>query len=147
MVDTFPEDITVTVPFGVTSTPVSWTEPTSTDNSGTSFQSPSQPSGSTFPVGTTPVTYTFTDPTGNTVQQTFDVTVIMLRKFLTVYKIEVGSNALTRVVLGSECQARIFWIITFCHFNHAFSNIFIYFFCSNLIFYLLLVFFLPDSRN
>jgi hypothetical protein len=78
VITTFPEDITVTVPFGVTSSPVNWNEPTSTDNSGTSFQSPSQPSGSSFPVGTTPVTYTFTDPTGNTVQQTFDVTVIML---------------------------------------------------------------------
>ncbi|XP_038068280.1 mucin-3A-like isoform X2 [Patiria miniata] len=75
---TFPADMTVTVPFGTQSTPVTWNEPTSTDNSGSSFQNPSQPSGSTFPIGTTPVTYTFNDPNGNIVLRTFEVTVIML---------------------------------------------------------------------
>ena len=95
-VSTFPDDVTVTVPFGVTSSPVSWTEPTSTDNSGTSFQSPSQPSGSSFPVGTTPVTYTFTDPSGNNRQQTLQVTVIMLRKF--PYKTSFSFNRLPKFI-------------------------------------------------
>ncbi|XP_022082302.1 mucin-2-like isoform X2 [Acanthaster planci] len=77
-VNSFPGDITITVPFGTTETPVSWNEPTSTDNSGTSTQSSNIPSGSTFPLGSTPVTYTFTDPTGNSVTRTFTVNVIML---------------------------------------------------------------------
>ncbi|XP_071785176.1 uncharacterized protein [Asterias amurensis] len=78
VVTSFPDDITVTVPFGTNSIPVSWDQPTATDNSGSVFPSSDRPSGSTFPIGTTPVTYTFTDPTGNRVTRTFNVNVVML---------------------------------------------------------------------
>ena len=78
----FPDDITVSVPFGTQSTPVNWEEPTAFDNSGTVFPSKSAEPGSSFPTGqTTPVTYTFTDPTGNSVTRQFTVTVVELRKF------------------------------------------------------------------
>lgn len=77
----FPDDITVSVPFGTQSTPVNWDEPTAFDNSGTVFPSKSAEPGSSFPTGqTTPVTYTFTDPTGNSVTRQFTVTVVELRK-------------------------------------------------------------------
>ena len=79
-VTSFPEDITVTVPFGTTSTPVSWPTPTATDNSGTVNTNTDRQPGSSFPPGSTPVTYTFTDPAGNEVTRSFDVNVIVLRE-------------------------------------------------------------------
>ncbi|XP_072019635.1 hyalin-like [Amphiura filiformis] len=72
-----PEDVTVTVPLGTLGTTINWDEPTATDNSGTAtLVSRSRAPNSFFPVGTTPVTYTFTDPSGNTASVTFDVNVI-----------------------------------------------------------------------
>ena len=55
---------------------VPWTEPTATDNSGmipTVTQS-HQP-GDSFPVGSTQVTYTFTDMTGNQATCSFSLTI------------------------------------------------------------------------
>ncbi|XP_033625807.1 mucin-17-like isoform X2 [Asterias rubens] len=78
VVSVFPEDITRTVPFGTTSVPVTWDEPTVTDNSGTVTPSSDRPSGSSFLPGTTPVTYNFVDPTGNSVTRSFNVNVIVL---------------------------------------------------------------------
>ena len=81
IVDT-PQNIEVFVPFGSTGTNVDWTPPRATDNSGTVTPQGSREPGSFFPVGTTtPVTYTFTDPTGNQAQTTFTVTVTELRKY------------------------------------------------------------------
>ena len=80
VVNTFPSDITLMVPFGSTGTTVDWEEPTSSDNSGTSIPTSNLPSGSFFPVGSTPVTYTFTDPSGNTRTETFNVNVVMMRE-------------------------------------------------------------------
>ena len=58
------------------STSVSWTAPTATDNHRIeSFISNNAP-GAAFPVGTTTVTYTATDPTRNTAICSFTVTVI-----------------------------------------------------------------------
>lgn len=54
---------------------VTWVEPTATDNSNAASLSSSHPSGSTFPAGTTTVTYTATDPAGNRVSASFTVTV------------------------------------------------------------------------
>ncbi|CAN5116613.1 hypothetical protein BH09BAC5_BH09BAC5_27680 [soil metagenome] len=56
---------------------VTWTEPTATDNcmSGLTFV-PNFPSGSVFPLGTTPVTYTATDANGNLATCSFNVTVL-----------------------------------------------------------------------
>ena len=54
---------------------VSWTAPTATDNSGTQTLTSTHNPGDSFPIGTTPVTYTSTDATGNTATCTFDVVV------------------------------------------------------------------------
>ncbi|WP_242135710.1 HYR domain-containing protein, partial [Aestuariivivens marinum] len=54
---------------------VTWTEPTASDNCGvTSFTSTHSP-GDTFSLGTTTVTYTAMDATGNTSTCSFDITV------------------------------------------------------------------------
>ncbi|XP_033639858.1 hyalin-like [Asterias rubens] len=78
-VTSFPEDISVTVPFGTPNTTVTWAEPTTNDNLGTVISSKTIESGSPFPTGqTTAVTYTFTNSTGNSVKKTFQVTVVEL---------------------------------------------------------------------
>ena len=70
-------DVTSTVGTGVGGTTVTWTEPTAIDNSGaTPVISRTHTPGSFFGVGTTAVTYTFTDASGNTASCTFDVRVI-----------------------------------------------------------------------
>ncbi|MCF8274575.1 MAG: HYR domain-containing protein, partial [Flavobacteriaceae bacterium] len=59
---------------------VTWTEPTASDNCAiTSFsQTAGLASGSTFPVGTTKVTYTAVDASGNIAKMSFDVSVVDL---------------------------------------------------------------------
>ena len=60
----------------MTSATVSWTEPTATDNSGmTPTVTQTHQPGDSFNVGTTTVTYTFTDMTGNQAMCTFDVVI------------------------------------------------------------------------
>ena len=55
---------------------VDFTEPTATDNSGTAnLVSRTHQPGQFFPIGTTPVTYRFADPTGNVATFQFDVIV------------------------------------------------------------------------
>ncbi|XP_033626670.1 uncharacterized protein LOC117289582 isoform X36 [Asterias rubens] len=55
---------------------VTWVEPTATDNSGGNVQRSSNRSpGQTFGLGSTQVTYTFTDPSGNQATCRFTVTV------------------------------------------------------------------------
>ena len=70
------QGVTATAPAGATSTVVTWTEPTATDNSGlpvtrTSDRSP----GQSYPLGTTSVEYVFTDASRNTAFCRFVVTV------------------------------------------------------------------------
>ena len=70
-------DVTQTVNSGVGGTTVTWVEPTATDNSGTaSLSSRTATPGQFFAVGTTQVTYTFTDGSGNSASCTFNVIVI-----------------------------------------------------------------------
>ncbi|XP_072018428.1 uncharacterized protein [Amphiura filiformis] len=70
-------DITVTVPSGSAGTSVNWVEPTATDDSGTAtLIARTRSPNSFFNVGTTPVTYTYQDPSGNTASITFNVNVI-----------------------------------------------------------------------
>ena len=58
--------INILAPAVSSSTIASWTEPTATDDSGVApTRSRSHTPGSTFPVGTTVVTYRFTDTSGN----------------------------------------------------------------------------------
>ena len=64
------------VPPGRTSGTLTWTEPTATDNSGmVPTVTQTHRLGDSFNVGTTTVTYTFTDITGNQAQCSFTVTV------------------------------------------------------------------------
>ena len=64
-------------------TQVTWQEPSAIDNSGTAtLQSQTHQPGQTFPMGPTDVTYIFTDPSGNTVDCSFTVTVTREGKYL-----------------------------------------------------------------
>ena len=54
---------------------VTWTSPTASDNSGTYTLTSSHYSGDTFSLGATTVTYTAADTAGNTVTDTFTVTI------------------------------------------------------------------------
>ena len=70
-------DIVRFVAAGVTSIPVTYTEPNATDNSGTAFLvSRSAQPGDSFPLGVTVVEYVFSDPSGNLASANFTVTVI-----------------------------------------------------------------------
>ena len=70
-----PNSVNNPVSCGVPSGTVTWIPPTATDNSGgiPALSSTHQP-GASFPVGTTPVTYIFTDSAGNQAQCSFTVT-------------------------------------------------------------------------
>ncbi len=60
-----------------TSTTATWTEPTATDNSGVvTLTGRTHAPGSTFNLGVTQVTYTFTDGSGNSATCTFNVIVV-----------------------------------------------------------------------
>ena len=71
-----PADVSVNVNPSSSTGVASWTEPTATDNSGAvdSLVSDYSP-GDSFPIGTTPVTYTATDIYGNADTCTFNVIV------------------------------------------------------------------------
>jgi len=70
-------DITVNNDAGLCEATVNWTAPTATDNCAgvTIAQTGGPASGSTFPAGTTPITYTATDAAGNTQTCSFNVIV------------------------------------------------------------------------
>ena len=70
-----PSDITQNTDSGLATAVVTWTEPTATDNAGAVTLTSSHSSGSTFGIGTTTVTYTAIDDAGNTVSDTFTVTI------------------------------------------------------------------------
>ncbi|XP_072014217.1 hyalin-like [Amphiura filiformis] len=61
-----PQSTSYTVPLGTTSRVASWTAPSATDNNGGEVTvTMSHQPGQSFPLGTTEVTYTFTDEVGN----------------------------------------------------------------------------------
>jgi hypothetical protein len=70
-----PSNTTVNAATDMCSATVTWTEPTATDNCMVSSFN-RVPAGSTFNVGTTTVTYTATDMSGNTKTCSFSVTVV-----------------------------------------------------------------------
>ncbi|XP_033097160.1 mucin-12-like [Anneissia japonica] len=71
-----PDDIVATVDLGVTSTSVTWDEPTASDESGAVTQvGPNFQPGSVFSLGTSLVSYTFVDQFGNTAISQFSITV------------------------------------------------------------------------
>ena len=72
-----PANIVDTVNLGVGGKVITWTEPTSSDNSGTStMTSRTHVPGSFFTIGTTTVTYSFADPSSNSAQCSFTVTIV-----------------------------------------------------------------------
>lgn len=72
-----PDDITVDAAIGSCSQIVSYETPTATDNCQASMQMTAGfASGSDFPIGTTTVTHTFTDPSNNSIECLFNVTVV-----------------------------------------------------------------------
>jgi hypothetical protein len=70
-----PTNITVSNDSGSCGANVNWTSPSGTDNSGSVILTSNFEPGSSFPVGTTLVTYTATDPSGNSASCSFEVTV------------------------------------------------------------------------
>ncbi|MGA1780818.1 MAG: HYR domain-containing protein, partial [Planctomycetota bacterium] len=70
-----PADLTVSSSTRSCSGPATWTVPTANDNCPVTLTSDADP-GDSFPVGTTTVTYTATDSSGNTATASFTVTVI-----------------------------------------------------------------------
>jgi len=73
---TCPTNVTVDNDPGNCTAVVTWDVPTTTDNCEVFEITGSHASGDAFPVGTTTVVYTIVDPSGNTVQCTFDITVV-----------------------------------------------------------------------
>ena len=82
-----PSDISRLIPCNPDgeSSVVTWQEPATTDDSGTvNRQTRTHQSGQSFPIGTTVVTYTFADPSGNTATCTFTVTITTTGKHETI---------------------------------------------------------------
>ncbi|UJP64393.1 HYR domain-containing protein [Mongoliitalea daihaiensis] len=75
VIEDCPQNISVSNDAGACGAIVTWTEPTATDNSGSVTLTTDIEPGSFFPVGTTTVTYTAIDPSGNRTLCTFDVVV------------------------------------------------------------------------
>ena len=70
-----PDDITLSAIEGICGAIAEWTEPTATDNCQQLALSPDLASGSFFEVGSTVVTYSVSDPSGNPAESSFTVTV------------------------------------------------------------------------
>jgi len=70
-----PADISVNNDAGNCSAVVTWDAPSADDNCGISSLTSDHDSGDAFPVGTTTVTYTTTDVNGNSITDSFDITV------------------------------------------------------------------------
>ncbi|KAJ8041572.1 Hyalin [Holothuria leucospilota] len=76
-ISNWPSDQTIVVELGVTSGVAVWTPPTATDLSGVAqIVSQTHTPGDSFPLGSTTVTYTYADASGNTDTCFFTVTVI-----------------------------------------------------------------------
>ena len=71
-----PSDISQDTDSSSSTATVTWTPPTASDNAneGVTLTSDHDP-GDTFPIGTTPVTYTATDPYGNMATDSFNAIV------------------------------------------------------------------------
>lgn len=75
MISDCPNDITLNVPVGVTSVPLTWNEPTAIDETSAVTVTRTAAPGTSFAAGTsTDVIYTFTDASGNADECTFTVT-------------------------------------------------------------------------
>ena len=70
-----PSDIIQSTDVGSSTAVVTWSGPTTSDNSGTVNMTSSHSSGSTFAIGDTMVTYTAVDASSNSANATFTITV------------------------------------------------------------------------
>ncbi|WP_346855037.1 HYR domain-containing protein [uncultured Draconibacterium sp.] len=104
-----PENITVNNDEGSCDAVVSWTEPTASDNATLTENlvwNKSHTPGSTFPVGTTTVTYTVTDESGNTSTPcSFTITVNDNEKPL----ISNCPANISRTSAAGSCSANVNW--------------------------------------
>ncbi len=116
-----PSDIVTNNDPGVCGAVVSWTAPTSNDNcAGSSIAQTAGPvSGSTFPIGTTTVTYTATDAANNTFAASFTVKVIDNQNPTIV---ALPSNIVTNNDTG-VCGAVVTWTAPTADDNCAGSSI------------------------
>ena len=82
-----PDDIAQFLPDDNSVVQVQWTVPTATDNSGlVPSVVATSTSGELFTVGTTQVTYTFTDNTGNEAECSFTVSVFGMSELFVLIK-------------------------------------------------------------
>ena len=75
MISGIPSDSVQSTDVGSSTAVVTWSEPTTSDNSGKVNLTSSHSSGSTFSIGDTIVTYTAVDATSNSGNETFTITV------------------------------------------------------------------------
>ena len=76
-----PQSAEYVVPPGTTSQQVTWTEPTAVDDSGQpAVVTQSHRPDDSFPIGSTEVSYTFTDQTGNSNNCIFIITIMGMFK-------------------------------------------------------------------
>lgn len=85
-------------------TPMTWTPPVFADNCSLTITSTKSP-GDLFPLGTTPVTYTATDPGGNTKTCTFNVVVTDV-----ISPVVTACPSDITVVAGASCNAIATWL-------------------------------------
>ena len=69
-----PSDISLSVGSGVTSVPVSWTEPSAVDDTSAVTVTQTASPGDSFGLGTTQVAYTYSDASGNVAVCSFTIT-------------------------------------------------------------------------
>ena len=75
VISNLPSNITMNAAAGTCAASTFWATPTATDNCGVATFGSTLPSGSSFPLGNTPVSYIATDTSGNTTFGTFIVTI------------------------------------------------------------------------
>ena len=75
MISGIPSDSIQSTDVGASTALVTWSEPTTSDNSGTVNLTSSHSSGSTFSIGDTIVTYTAVDASSNSANVTFTITI------------------------------------------------------------------------
>ena len=77
---------------------VTWTPPTASDNSGTYTLTSSHNSGDNFNLGATTVTYTAADAAGNTVMDTFTVTITGKHKIRALIEMKRYENDVREIM-------------------------------------------------
>ncbi|XP_071505195.1 hyalin-like [Diadema antillarum] len=75
VIDGCPSGIAIEAASGASDVSVTWVEPTATDDSGSVSLTQTAIPGDIFPLGSTVVTYTFSDPSGNSATCSFSVVV------------------------------------------------------------------------